>query len=131
MQRSPQRRPSPNARRRALRYGFHAETLAALWLMAKGYRVLARRYSVKGGEIDLVVVRGDTVAFVEVKARADYEAAAHALVEGKLDRIRRAARAWVSRNGWAARCTLRGDAVLIAPWRLPRHAPGAYTLDFA
>lgn len=131
MPKSRNRHASLASRRRALRYGFQAETLAALWLMAKGYRVLARRYSVKGGEIDLVVMRGDAIAFVEVKARDDYDAAAHALVEGKLARIRRAARVWLSRNGWAVRYTLRGDAVFIAPWRLPRHAPGAYTLDSA
>ena len=42
---------------------------------------------------------------------------------------RRAARAWLARNPWAVDFTLRGDAVFVAPGRLPRHAPAAYRLD--
>ena len=50
--------------------GRRAEWLAALWLGLKGYRLLARRVQASGGEIDLVMRRGDQLVFVEVKARA-------------------------------------------------------------
>ena len=50
--------------------GHRAEWIALLFLVAKGYRPLARRFRAGGGEIDLVVTRGDTIAFVEVKSRA-------------------------------------------------------------
>ena len=118
-----------SARLRAHVYGLRAEWIAAAWLMVKGYRVLARRFVVKGGEIDLVVQRGRTIAFVEVKARGDLEQAAIALREVKRRRLSWAARIWLTRNPWAVGATLRGDAVFIAPGRLPRHAPEAYTLD--
>jgi putative endonuclease len=95
----------------------------------KGYRVLARRFAVSGGEIDLVVQRGRTIAFVEVKARDDLDDAATAISEAKRRRISRAARVWLARNPWAAGATLRGDAVFVAPRRLPRHLGAAYTLD--
>jgi hypothetical protein len=44
----------PDAKRRAHRFGLRAEWVAAAWLFLKGYRILARRFSVAGGEIDIV-----------------------------------------------------------------------------
>ena len=117
------------SRRRSHKFGLFAEWIAAVWLMARGYRILARRFNVKGGELDLVAVRGDTIAFVEVKARADIEAALNAIDTVKRRRISRAARVWLGRNPWSAGWTYRGDAIFIAPWRLPRHAVAAYTLN--
>ena len=115
-------------RRGAHLYGLKAESIAALILRLKGYSILARRFVVSGGEIDLIARRGGVIAFVEVKARADLEVAAIAISATKRRRIARAARVWLSRNQWAAGLTLRGDAVFIAPRRLPRHAPDAYRL---
>ena len=54
-------------RRRAYRFGLRAETVASLFLMLKGYRILARRYRTPAGEVDLFVKRGNLIAFVEVK----------------------------------------------------------------
>ena len=49
--------------------GVQAEKRAALWLEAKGYEILEQRYKTPMGEIDLIIKRGDVIAFVEVKAR--------------------------------------------------------------
>jgi len=110
-------------------FGLRAESVAALLLRLKGFAIVERRYSVSGGEIDLIARRGDVVAFVEVKARADLETAAFAISATKRRRIARAARVWLSRNAWASGMTLRGDAIFVAPRRLPRHAPDAYRLE--
>ena len=118
------------ARRRAHRFGLRAELIAALLLRLKGYQVLDLRFAAAGGEIDLVARRGATIAFVEVKARDDLDAAAEAITETKRRRIGRAARVWLARNPWAAALNLRGDAVFVAPGRLPRHLAAAYRLDF-
>jgi putative endonuclease len=56
-------------RRRARSAGQRAELWAALYLRLKGYRILARTYCVRGGEIDLVARRGPNIVFVEVKYR--------------------------------------------------------------
>jgi putative endonuclease len=61
-------------------------------LRLKGYRVLARRYHIRGGEIDIVAWRGDTVAFVEVKVRPTLDEAREAIGVVKRRRISRAAR---------------------------------------
>jgi putative endonuclease len=116
-------------RRGAHLFGLKAESAAALLLLVKGYSILARRYLVSGGEIDLIARRGEVVAFVEVKARPNLEAAAFSISATKRRRIARAARVWLSRNAWAKGFTLRGDAVYVAPRRLPRHERCAYTLD--
>jgi putative endonuclease len=116
-------------KRRAHRFGLRAEWMAAVWLSIKGYRLLERRFSASGGEIDIVARRGNVVAFVEVKARGELGAAATAISEVKRRRISRAGRAWLTRNPWAMGATLRGDAIFVAPGRLPRHIPAAYMLD--
>lgn len=60
------REATPDARRATARRG---ERLAALLLIAKGYRVVARNWRCASGEIDLVCRDGATLVFVEVKAR--------------------------------------------------------------
>ncbi len=108
--------------------GRRAEWLALLWLAAKGYRPLARRFGGKGGEIDLIVKRGRTVAFVEVKARGALDDALSAITPGKRRLIENRVRQWLARNPWAMDHDLRADAVFVAPWRLPRHVESVFEL---
>jgi putative endonuclease len=116
-------------RRAAERRGRRAETLALWYLRAKGYRLLARRYRTPVGEIDLIVARGRTVAFVEVKARpTDAEAAEAATPSGRR-RIARAAAMWLASHPEAAERDLRLDVIVAVPRRLPRHIMGAFDAD--
>ncbi|ARN79915.1 YraN family protein [Methylocystis bryophila] len=114
-----------------LDFGARAETLARVWLRLKLYKILARRYRVKGGEIDIVARRGDVVAFVEVKARAEMDAALIAITPQKQRRLRVAVARWLSLNPWAARYTLRADAIFVAPGRLPQHVEDVMSLERA
>ncbi|RYB04223.1 hypothetical protein D3272_14550 [Lichenibacterium ramalinae] len=100
--------------------------MAAALLVLKGYGIVARGFSVAGGEIDIVARRGGTVAFVEVKARNSQGAALAAIDAAKRRRIARAAAVWLARNPWAMTATLRGDAVLVVPGRWPRHVVDAF-----
>lgn len=117
---------SRETRQAALRRGATAEWLAAGFLMLKGYRLLARRVGGKGGEIDLVMRRGDLIVFVEVKARAEMETALFAVTSGKTHLVGRTARAWLSRNRWAEGLSWRGDIVAVSGWRKPVHVEGAF-----
>lgn len=122
--------PSDSQRRlKAHRQGLLAEQLAALLLRLKGYRILAFRYQAKGGEIDIVARRADTIAFVEVKVRATLDEARIAVDATKRRRISRAAKVWLASHPWAAPLTWRGDAIYLAPWRLPEHHAAAIELD--
>lgn len=112
-------------RQRAERRGRGAERFAAIYLRLKGWRILARRARVPGGEVDIVARRGRTLAFVEVKARSTVEAA-----EASLDlyRLRRVA---VAAERLAPRFMRDGDdvridALFIVPGKLPRHLPDVW-----
>ena len=110
----------------AFRTGLSAESRAAALLIAKGYRILARRFRTPYGEIDLVVRRRNLVAFVEVKARASLDEAAYAVTPRQQQRIVNAAQAWLMAHPEHAEFDLRFDAVLIAPRSLPRHLLAAF-----
>jgi putative endonuclease len=116
-------------RTKAHRQGLFAERLAAALLRLKGYRILAFRYRVHGGEIDIVARRSDTIAFVEVKVRPTLDEAMTAVDAVKRRRISRAAKVWLASSQWAAPLTWRGDAIYLAPWHLPRHQIAAIELD--
>jgi putative endonuclease len=107
-------------RQAAERRGRSAETLACWYLRLKGWRILARRARVRGGEVDIVARRGRTLAFIEVKARASEEASVFALDEWRLRRVVAAAERLsprYMRNGDEVRI----DALFIVPGRWPRH----------
>ena len=124
-----QRRAAATRRRRkAHRAGHGGERIAVLYLRLNGWRILARRYSANGGEIDIVAQRGRTIAFVEVKVRSSLDLAAASLDATKRRRMARAARAFVSRLRADAGLIYRADALFLAPWRLPRHIPAAFEL---
>jgi putative endonuclease len=110
----------------AFRAGISAEARAAAWLMAKGYRILAKRFRSPYGEIDLVARKRNLVSFVEVKARASLDDAAYAVTPRQQARIIAAAQAWLMAHPEHAELELRFDAVLIAPRRLPRHLLAAF-----
>jgi putative endonuclease len=114
------------ARVAAFRTGLSAESRAAAYLIAKGYRILARRFRTPYGEIDIVARRRNLLAFIEVKARASLDEAAWAVTPRQQARIIAAAQAWLMAHPEHAEFELRFDAVLIAPRRLPRHLLAAF-----
>ncbi len=120
-------------RRAAYRRGAWAETVAAWWLRLKGYRVVGRHVTARRGtglgEIDIVVRRGGVLAFVEVKARGDAGLAAAAISPTQRRRIERAARGYVANRPDLDGCVIRFDAVLVSPWRPPRHLADAWRTD--
>ena len=119
-------KPASPARIAAFRTGLSAESCAAALLMAKGYRILAKRFKTPHGEIDLVAKKRNLLAFIEVKARASLDEAAYAVTPRQQARIIDAAQAWLMAHPEHAEFELRFDAMLIAPRHLPRHLLAAF-----
>ena len=117
---------SRSERRRRFTVGLRTETIAALLLRAKGYRVLARRFKTPVGELDIVALRGRRLAFIEVKRRATIESAADALTPTAQRRLVRAAHYWLGRSPKYQGYDQCFDVVLSAPGRWPKHMPDAF-----
>ena len=120
-------RPPPRPERvAAFRAGISAESRAAAFLIAKGYRILARRFRTPVGEIDIVARRRNVLVFVEVKARNRIDDAAEAVTDRTKLRIVAAAEYWLSQHPDDVSSEMRFDAVLVAPGKIPRHIPAAF-----
>ena len=122
--------PAPLNRQAAEKAGRRAETIAAWFLRLKGYSVVAERFRCPQGEVDLIVRRGGTLAFVEVKARADHDTALASVTPRAEARIAAAAMVWLARSKTVTAESIRYDIVTVVGWRPRHHAdafrPGAY-----
>ena len=110
----------------AERRGRIAERLALLLLVAKGYRILERRYKTPVGEVDIIARRGSALVFLEVKARERMDDAAASIGLKQRQRIADAAAAYLARNPDIAGLSCRFDAILVARGRLPKHVIDAW-----
>jgi putative endonuclease len=116
-------------RRQAWRRGRRSEGLARLALRLAGYRILAQGHRAAPGEIDIIARRGAVLAFIEVKARADFGRAADSLLPRQRRRIGRAAEGFLAARPELQLCRCRFDVILVAPWRWPRHIRDAWRPD--
>jgi putative endonuclease len=113
--------------------GRRGERLAENHLRLLGYTILDRNYRFGHREVDLVVRRGDLIAFVEVKARAGsgYGHPLAAITALKRREVERVARSWIHRHGGPG-LSYRFDAVGVVqrPGCEPTivHVPNAWRL---
>ena len=99
--------------------------LAGALLLAKGYRILARRHVTPYGEVDIIAARRDRIAFVEVKRRTTMSDAEAALTPAQAARIARAADYWLAQHPRYLQREVGLDAVLVTGRGWPRHIPNA------
>lgn len=118
--------PASDSRRRAYRWGLSAESRAAWFLRLKGYRILARRFKVARGEIDLIALKGGILVFVEVKARAVERDAFEAVGPRTRARIEAAANGWAQNYAYYQSLSWRYDIIAIVPGRWPVHLIDAF-----
>jgi putative endonuclease len=117
--------PRPE-RVKAFQLGLSAESRAAMLLVAKAYRILARRWKTPFGEIDIVARRRRTLVFAEVKARDSIDQAAEAVTEQTKRRIIGAAELWLAHHPEHVNGEIRFDVILVAPGKMPRHIVNAF-----
>lgn len=122
------------AKKKSYKFGIAAEKTAAIFLRLKGYRIIAGRYHNPKGEIDILAVKGKVLAVVEVKARQNFSQCAYSIPPWKQKKILGALE-WLMAGGgkisglaMAGERIIRFDAVLIVPWRLPKHLKDAWRI---
>ena len=120
-------KPAPWPERvEAFRLGLSAESRAALLLIAKAYRILARRWKTPFGEIDIVARRRGVLVFIEVKARERVDDAMEAVTERNKRRIISAAELWRARHPDHANGEIRFEVIVVTPGKMPRHIVHAF-----
>jgi putative endonuclease len=113
-------------RRQAFRRG-HVAELKCLWhLRLRFWRILARRFRVPSGEIDLIARRGRVLAVIEVKARDNLAVAAASISPQQRRRVARALDHFLALRPELARLDIRFDVMLVMPGRWPRHIADAW-----
>jgi putative endonuclease len=115
-----------HSRQEAERHGHRAETIALWYLRFKGYRLLARRFKTHAGEIDLIMRRGQTTAFIEVKARTTVDDSVYSVTTHAARRIASAAALYVTRDEIAAKGFQRFDIVAVPSYLWPTHIENAF-----
>ena len=111
---------------RARRDGRRSEWLCALWLLARGYRILGFRLRTVQAEIDLLALKAGVVVVVEVKRRRRLEDALEAVSWRQRQRLMRAAASLTARRPDLAGLPIRVDLMALAPGRWPRHIHDAW-----
>ncbi len=107
--------------------GLQGEEIAKDYLIRKGMRCIETRYREKPGEIDLIMEDGDTVVFVEVKARFSQRQQGFglsAVTPAKQKKIARAAVLFLARKNWLKRA-VRFDVLEINQEQI-LHIPNAF-----
>ena len=101
-----------------------SESRARRHYRLRGYRILGANVWIAGYELDLVVRRGRSLAFVEVKSKTGtgFGTPEEMVTPEKQRRIRRAAQAWLARNPEHAGCAIRFDVVAERASKLERLA---------
>lgn len=109
--------------------GRDAEALAATCLEQRGLRILERNWRCRFGEIDLIAQDGESLVFIEVRARSSREfgGAAESIDAGKRSRLIAAANQYLTRIGLDTPC--RFDAVLIGTSSRPQWVRNAFSAD--
>lgn len=108
--------------------GWLSETFSMWWLRICGYKILARRFKARRGEVDLIAKRGNTIVFVEVKFRKDRASGLWSITPRQQQRIAAAAEEFLQKHPHLQSCLMRFDAIIVKPFRPPYHMKGAWRL---
>jgi putative endonuclease len=101
--------------------GHRSEWLAAWALRLKGWRIVAKRFKTKTGEVDLIARKRDLIIMVEVKARARLIEAMDSVTPTAQRRIEAAGDVWLARQPDFSKLSVRYDLVAVLPRQWPVH----------
>ena len=111
----------PKIKKKTHQFGILAEKITLWFLRCKCYQILAWRYKTYFGEIDLIAKRGNTVIFIEVKARKSSESIETILRPKQVERIKKSAEFFIAKNPKFHNCSFRFDFIQINKFLIPKH----------
>ncbi|MCK4905073.1 YraN family protein [bacterium] len=109
------------------------ENIAVKFLTRKGYSILEQNFRVKGGEIDIIASKDNTLVFVEVKSRTstEYGTGEEAVTYTKRKKLILAAKIYLKYKGEDYNCRFDVIAILFDKTKKAKeinHIEGAFTL---
>jgi putative endonuclease len=110
-------------RQKAHQLGHRSEMIAAWFLRLKGYKIMARRFKTKVGEVDIIARKRDLIIMVEVKARPSLKEAMDAISTSAMVRIENAGDVWLCQQHDFAKLSVRYDMIAVMPYQWPIHVP--------
>lgn len=106
--------------------GKWAEAIARLFLLARGYFCIYQGFRVSFVEIDLILIKKNTLIFCEVKKRTSFLKAGESIKKAQKKRLLKGAFLFLKKYPQFQKHAIRFDAVLLEPWKLPRHVKHAW-----
>ncbi len=106
--------------------GLQAEIWALIWLVLKGYTILAWRFRSKTGEVDIIARKRGVVAMVEVKQRRDHMTAGECMTDYDWRRRANTADYFMQRHPHLHNHAVRFDLMVIARSFAIKHIMAAY-----
>lgn len=96
--------------------GRRAESMAAQYLQDHGYRILARNWRCRTGELDLIVTKEEQIVIVEVRSRSGYALAygfpSESITPRKIQKVRDTAAVYLLQTGKQT-ATVRFDVITV------------------
>ncbi len=107
---------------KSYKFGIVGEFIAIVFLVIKGYKIIARRYKTKVGEIDIIASKKDLLIMIEVKSRKYYDEVEEVLSLNQRKRIKNAANFFIQKN-YKKFCnhSVRFDLIIVKPFCIPKH----------
>jgi len=96
-------------------FGYFAEKYVMIFLWIKGYKILKHRFRSNFGEIDIIAKKKNFVIFVEVKARYKKINIENVLNFHQIERIKKSAEHFISKNKKLQNCARRFDFIEVRP----------------
>ena len=104
-----------NPSKKTYQFGYFAEKYVMIFLWIKGYKILKHRYRSNFGEIDIIAKKKNFVIFVEVKARYKKINIENVLNFHQIERIKKSAEHFISKNKKLQNCARRFDFIEVRP----------------
>ena len=104
-----------NPSKKTYQFGYFAEKYVMIFLWIKGYKILKHRYRSNFGEIDIIAKKNNFIIFVEVKARYKKINIENVLNFHQIERIKKSAEHFISKNQKLQNCSRRFDFIEVRP----------------